>query len=59
LRNISLKETLSIIGIVLLIGIADKNGIMQVDFAIVAACERCMPPNATIREACLLHSGRS
>jgi multidrug efflux pump subunit AcrB len=45
---------LSVIGIILLIGIVKKNGIMLVDFAIVAERERNMPPLAAIREACLL-----
>jgi Cu/Ag efflux pump CusA len=37
-----------------LIGIVKKNGIMMVDFAVVAERERNMPPIAAIREACLL-----
>jgi HAE1 family hydrophobic/amphiphilic exporter-1 len=45
---------IGIIGIILLIGIVKKNGIMLVDFAIVAERERKMPPIAAIREACLL-----
>src|SRR5438034_10282718 len=45
---------IAIIGIILLIGIVKKNGIMLVDFAIVAERERGMPPIAAIREACLL-----
>jgi HAE1 family hydrophobic/amphiphilic exporter-1 len=45
---------IGIIGIILLIGIVKKNGIMLVDFAIVAERERDMPPIAAIREACLL-----
>jgi HAE1 family hydrophobic/amphiphilic exporter-1 len=45
---------IGIIGIILLIGIVKKNGIMLVDFAIVAERERGMPPIAAIREACLL-----
>ncbi len=45
---------IGIIGIILLIGIVKKNGIMLVDFAIVAERERNMPPLAAIREACLL-----
>ncbi len=45
---------IGIIGIILLIGIVKKNGIMLVDFAIVAERERHMPPLAAIREACLL-----
>ena len=45
---------IGIIGIILLIGIVKKNGIMLVDFAIAAERERNMPPIAAIREACLL-----
>jgi len=37
-----------------LIGIVKKNGIMLVDFAIVAERDHHMPPIAAIREACLL-----
>jgi HAE1 family hydrophobic/amphiphilic exporter-1 len=47
-------SVIGIIGIILLIGIVKKNGIMLVDFAIVAERERNMPPVAAIREACLL-----
>ncbi len=47
-------SVVGIIGIILLIGIVKKNGIMLVDFAIVAERERGMPPIAAIREACLL-----
>jgi HAE1 family hydrophobic/amphiphilic exporter-1 len=37
-----------------LIGIVKKNGIMLVDFAIVAERDRHLPPLQAIREACLL-----
>jgi multidrug efflux pump subunit AcrB len=37
-----------------ILSIVKKNGIMLVDFAIVAERERNMPPIAAIREACLL-----
>jgi HAE1 family hydrophobic/amphiphilic exporter-1 len=47
-------SVIGIIGIILLIGIVKKNGIMLVDFAIVAERERNMPSIAAIREACLL-----
>jgi hydrophobe/amphiphile efflux-1 (HAE1) family protein len=47
-------SVIGIIGLILLIGIVKKNGIMMVDFAIVAERERYMPPIAAIREACLL-----
>jgi multidrug efflux pump subunit AcrB len=45
---------IGIIGIILLIGIVKKNGIMLVDFAITAERERHMEPLPAIREACLL-----
>jgi len=45
---------IGIIGIILLIGIVKKNGIMLVDFAISAERDRQMPATAAIREACLL-----
>src|SRR3984893_9863078 len=47
-------SVIGIIGIILLIGIVKKNGIMLVDFAIVAERDRNLPPIAAIREACLL-----
>jgi HAE1 family hydrophobic/amphiphilic exporter-1 len=45
---------IALIGIILLIGIVKKNGIMMVDFALSAERERGMEPAAAIREACLL-----
>ena len=47
-------SVIGIIGIILLIGIVKKNGIMMVDFAIAAERERGLPPLEAIREACLL-----
>jgi len=47
-------SVIGIIGIILLIGIVKKNGIMLVDFAIVAERDRHLEPLAAIREACLL-----
>ena len=47
-------SVIGIIGIILLIGIVKKNGIMLVDFAISAERDRHMEPHAAIREACLL-----
>jgi hydrophobe/amphiphile efflux-1 (HAE1) family protein len=47
-------SVIGIIGIILLIGIVKKNGIMLVDFAISAERDRHMQPIAAIREACLL-----
>jgi HAE1 family hydrophobic/amphiphilic exporter-1 len=46
-------SVIGIIGIILLIGIVKKNGIMLVDFAITREREGCSPL-AAIREACLL-----
>jgi hydrophobe/amphiphile efflux-1 (HAE1) family protein len=47
-------SVIGIIGIILLIGIVKKNGIMLVDFAIAAERERHAKPLDAIREACLL-----
>jgi multidrug efflux pump subunit AcrB len=47
-------SVIGIIGIILLIGIVKKNGIMLVDFAIAAERERQATPFDAIREACLL-----
>ena len=47
-------SVIALIGIILLIGIVKKNGIMLVDFAITAERDRGMAPLAAIREACLL-----
>jgi len=47
-------SVIGIIGIILLIGIVKKNGIMLVDFAISAERDRGLAPRAAIREACLL-----
>jgi HAE1 family hydrophobic/amphiphilic exporter-1 len=47
-------SVIGIIGIILLIGIVKKNGIMLVDFAITAERDQRMPPIAAIRQACLL-----
>jgi multidrug efflux pump subunit AcrB len=47
-------SVIGIIGIILLIGIVKKNGIMLVDFAIAGERDRGMSPEAAIREACLL-----
>jgi hydrophobe/amphiphile efflux-1 (HAE1) family protein len=45
---------IALIGIILLIGIVKKNGIMMVDFAINAERRDGQPPLAAIRQACLL-----
>jgi hydrophobe/amphiphile efflux-1 (HAE1) family protein len=47
-------SVIGIVGIILLIGIVKKNGIMLVDFAITAERDRHMAPVDAIREACLL-----
>jgi hydrophobe/amphiphile efflux-1 (HAE1) family protein len=47
-------SVIGIVGIILLIGIVKKNGIMLVDFAITAERDRHMAPIDAIREACLL-----
>jgi HAE1 family hydrophobic/amphiphilic exporter-1 len=47
-------SVIGIIGIILLIGIVKKNGIMLVDFAITAERDNRMTPLEAIREACLL-----
>ncbi|HVY59316.1 MAG TPA: multidrug efflux RND transporter permease subunit [Xanthobacteraceae bacterium] len=47
-------SVIGIIGIILLIGIVKKNGIMLVDFAITAERDRKLPPIDAIRNACLL-----
>jgi HAE1 family hydrophobic/amphiphilic exporter-1 len=47
-------SVIGIIGIILLIGIVKKNGIMLVDFAIGAEREQHMEPRQAIRQACLL-----
>ena len=45
---------IAIIGVILLIGIVKKNGIMMVDFAINAERKEGKAPLAAIREACLM-----
>jgi hydrophobe/amphiphile efflux-1 (HAE1) family protein len=47
-------SVIGIIGIILLIGIVKKNGIILVDFAIAAERSDGMNPHDAIREACLL-----
>jgi multidrug efflux pump len=44
---------IAFIGIILLIGIVKKNGIMMVDFALAAERQRALPTEQAIREACL------
>ena len=45
---------IALIGILLLIGIVKKNGIMMVDFAITAQRNEGLSPELAIRKACLL-----
>jgi multidrug efflux pump len=45
---------IGIIGMILLIGIVKKNGIMMVDFALDAQRNRNMPPRDAIFHACML-----
>jgi hydrophobe/amphiphile efflux-1 (HAE1) family protein len=47
-------SVVGLIGIILLIGIVKKNGIMMVDFAIHAERQEHLAPEAAIRRACLL-----
>ncbi len=47
-------SVIAMIGIILLIGIVKKNGIMMVDFAITAERRDGLPPLTAIRQACLL-----
>jgi HAE1 family hydrophobic/amphiphilic exporter-1 len=47
-------SVIALIGIILLIGIVKKNGIMMVDFALTAERERGLTSEQSILEACLL-----
>jgi hydrophobe/amphiphile efflux-1 (HAE1) family protein len=47
-------SVIALIGVILLIGIVKKNGIMMVDFAIAGQRERGLSAPEAIREACLL-----
>jgi hydrophobic/amphiphilic exporter-1 (mainly G- bacteria), HAE1 family len=47
-------SVIALIGIILLIGIVKKNGIMMVDFAIQAERDQHLSPHDAIRQACLL-----
>ncbi|HEX9446402.1 MAG TPA: efflux RND transporter permease subunit [Dongiaceae bacterium] len=47
-------SVIALIGVILLIGIVKKNGIMMVDFAIQAERDQGMTPEQAIRQACLL-----
>ena len=47
-------SVIALIGIILLIGIVKKNGIMMVDFALTAERERGLSPEDSIFQACML-----
>ncbi|MET0379433.1 MAG: multidrug efflux RND transporter permease subunit, partial [Spongiibacteraceae bacterium] len=47
-------NVIAIIGIVLLIGIVQKNAIMMIDFALEAERDQKQPPHEAIYQACLL-----
>jgi len=47
-------SVIALIGVILLIGIVKKNGIMMVDFAITAERRDGFLPHEAIRQACLL-----
>ena len=47
-------SVIALIGVILLIGIVKKNGIMMVDFAVGAERRDGMSPHEAIRQACLL-----
>ncbi|MBV9248390.1 MAG: efflux RND transporter permease subunit, partial [Acetobacteraceae bacterium] len=47
-------SVIAVIGVILLIGIVKKNGIMMVDFAITAERRDGQTPRNAIRQACLL-----
>jgi HAE1 family hydrophobic/amphiphilic exporter-1/multidrug efflux pump len=47
-------SVIALIGIILLIGLVKKNGIMMVDFALQAEREHHMSPHDSIRSACLM-----
>ncbi len=47
-------DLVSLIGIILLIGIVKKNGIMMVDFALAAERNEGLTPEQSIYQACLL-----
>jgi hydrophobic/amphiphilic exporter-1 (mainly G- bacteria), HAE1 family len=47
-------SVIALIGIILLIGIVKKNGIMMVDFALQAERDQHLSPHDSIRQACLM-----
>ena len=47
-------DVIALIGVVLLIGIVQKNAIMMIDFALEAERDEGLPPEQAIEKACLL-----
>ena len=47
-------SVIALVGIILLIGLVKKNGIMMVDFALQAEREQHLSPHDSIRSACLM-----
>ncbi len=47
-------DVIALIGVVLLIGIVQKNAIMMIDFALEAERDEGLPPDPAIYQACLL-----
>jgi HAE1 family hydrophobic/amphiphilic exporter-1 len=47
-------SVIALIGVIMLIGIVKKNGIMMVDFALSAQREQHLPPEEAIYQACVL-----
>jgi HAE1 family hydrophobic/amphiphilic exporter-1 len=47
-------SVIALIGIIMLIGIVKKNGIMMVDFALSAQRDQNLPPEEAIYQACVL-----
>jgi HAE1 family hydrophobic/amphiphilic exporter-1 len=47
-------SVIALIGIIMLIGIVKKNGIMMVDFALSGQRERNLPPEEAIYQACVM-----
>jgi len=52
-------SVIALIGIILLIGIVEKNAIMMIDFALEAERKEGKEPLEAIYQACLLRFGRS
>jgi multidrug efflux pump subunit AcrB len=46
-------SVIAIVGVLLLIGIVKKNGIMLIDFALHAEREQGLPPDEAIYQACI------